>query len=98
MIICKNALRDSFPISPRDRGTKSKSTVESMKRVTCGTYARVSTRTQQTDLQLTDLRKYVKRMGWTAVEYVEKASSVKHRPVFERLLQDAKAGNIDILL
>ena len=72
-IICKNALRDSFPISPRDRGTKSKSTVDTMKRVTCGIYARVSTRKQETDLQLTDLRKYVERMGWTFVEYVEKA-------------------------
>jgi DNA invertase Pin-like site-specific DNA recombinase len=69
-----------------------------MRTLKCGIYARVSTKKQETDLQLTDLRKYVERMGWQAIEYVEKASSVKQRPVFERLLKDAKAGRIDVVL
>ena len=49
-------------------------------------------------MQLTDLRKYVARMEWESVEYLEKASSVKHRPVFEEILREAKAGKIDVLL
>lgn len=49
-------------------------------------------------MQLTDLRKYAGRMGWTTIEYIEKASSVKHRPVFESILKAAQAGKIDVLL
>jgi DNA invertase Pin-like site-specific DNA recombinase len=64
----------------------------------CAIYARVSTERQETEMQLTDLRKYVERMGWTATEFVEKASSVKHRPAFEQLLRQAKAGKIDVVL
>jgi DNA invertase Pin-like site-specific DNA recombinase len=69
-----------------------------MRTLTCGLYARVSTQKQETEMQLTDLRKYVERMGWAAVEYVEKASSVKRRPVFDELLRQAQAGKIDVVL
>ena len=61
-------------------------------------YARVSTKKQETEMQLHDLRKYVARQEWEAVEYIEKASSVKKRPVFERLLKDAQAGAVDVIL
>ncbi len=61
-------------------------------------YARVSTESQDNALQLTDLRAYCERNGWTATEYTEKASSVKRRPVFERMLADAKAGKVDVIL
>jgi DNA invertase Pin-like site-specific DNA recombinase len=64
----------------------------------CAIYARVSTKKQETDMQLTDLRKYVARMEWETVEYLEKASSVKHRPVFEEVLREAKAGRIGVVL
>lgn len=57
-------------------------------------YARVSTKKQETEMQLTDLRKYVGRMGWEPVEYIEKASSVKRHPVFEQLLRDAQACEV----
>lgn len=64
----------------------------------CACYARVSTQEQSNALQLTDLRAYCERNGWIATEYTEKASSVKRRPVFERMLADAKAGRVDVIL
>ncbi len=66
--------------------------------MTAAIYARVSTEDQSNALQLTDLRGYCERNGWTAIEYTEKASSVKRRPVFERMLADAKAGKVDVIL
>jgi DNA invertase Pin-like site-specific DNA recombinase len=62
-------------------------------------YARVSTTEQKTDMQFTELREYVKRMGWTlAVEYAEKVSSVKKRPAFEQMLRDAQLRKFDVLV
>lgn len=61
-------------------------------------YARVSTKDQNCALQLTDLRRYAERMNWDATEYVEKASSVKKRPVFDRMIADARAGRIDVVV
>jgi DNA invertase Pin-like site-specific DNA recombinase len=61
-------------------------------------YARVSTKKQETEMQMTDLRRYVQRQEWEAVEYIEKASSVKHRPVFQQMLADARAGKFDVVL
>lgn len=49
-------------------------------------------------MQLHDLRKYAERQGWQATEYAEKESSVKKRPVFQRMLADARAGRIDAIL
>lgn len=66
--------------------------------VTAAIYVRVSTQEQSNDLQLTELRGYITRMGWDAVEYVEKGSSVKKRPVLERLMADAKARRFDVVL
>ena len=61
-------------------------------------YARVSTKDQHCEMQLTDLRKYAGRQEWETVEYVEKASSVKKRPIFEAMLKDAQAGKVDVVL
>ena len=66
----------------------------SNERTVVAIYARVSGERQETEMQLTDLRKYVERMGWTAIEYVEKASSVKHRPIFEQLLRQAQCRTV----
>lgn len=60
-------------------------------------YARVSTADQDNDLQLTELRAYAARMGWRTYEYEEKESSVKKRPVFLRMLDDAKAGKVNVI-
>jgi len=61
-------------------------------------YARVSTKIQDYELQLSELRSYAARAGWEVVEYVEKASSVKKRPVFERMLADAKLRKFEAVL
>lgn len=60
-------------------------------------YARVSTADQDNDLQLTELRAYAARMGWRTYEYEVKESSVKKRPVFLRMLDDAKAGKVNVI-
>jgi DNA invertase Pin-like site-specific DNA recombinase len=64
----------------------------------CAIYARVSTKKQETDMQMTPLREFVARMGWEAVEYLEKESSVKRRPVFDQLLKDARQRKFDTIL
>jgi DNA invertase Pin-like site-specific DNA recombinase len=68
------------------------------KQQTAAIYVRVSTQDQKHDMQLTELRGYVARMGWTAVEYAEKQSSVKHRPVLERLMADARLRKFDVVV
>lgn len=69
-----------------------------MTKHTAAIYVRVSTQDQKHDLQLTELRGYVARMGWKCVEYAEKASSVKKRPVLEQLLADARLRRFDIVV
>jgi DNA invertase Pin-like site-specific DNA recombinase len=66
--------------------------------VTAAIYARVSTDEQSYAMQLTDLRRYAKQRGWSVMEYVEKESSVKKRPVFLGMLEDAKARKVDVIL
>lgn len=66
--------------------------------ITAAIYVRVSTAEQSNDMQLHDLRAFAKRMGWPAVEYAEKESSVKKRPVFERMLADARSGKVNVIL
>jgi DNA invertase Pin-like site-specific DNA recombinase len=66
--------------------------------LTCAIYARVSTDEQNYEMQLTDLRAYARRQGWESVEYAEKESSVKRRPVFQRMLEDAKSGKVQVIL
>jgi len=61
-------------------------------------YARVSTVRQENDMQLTPLREFAARMQWDAVEYLEKESSVKVRPVFERLMADARLKKFELIL
>jgi putative DNA-invertase from lambdoid prophage Rac len=61
-------------------------------------YARVSTKKQEYEMQLTELREYAKRMDWQTVEYSEKASSVKRRPEFERLMNDARLRKFQVVL
>jgi DNA invertase Pin-like site-specific DNA recombinase len=68
------------------------------RQLTAAIYVRVSTQDQKHDMQLTELRGYVERMGWTAVEYAEKQSSVKHRPVLQQLLKDAHLRKFDVVV
>lgn len=65
---------------------------------TAAIYVRVSTLDQNDDLQFEELRQYCGRMGWTVVEYAEKASSVKKRPILNQLMADARLRKFDIVL
>ncbi len=62
-------------------------------------YARVSTKDQHCEMQLTELREYVARQGWRPIEYVEKASGKagSRRPVLAQLLTDARLKKFDVV-
>jgi DNA invertase Pin-like site-specific DNA recombinase len=64
----------------------------------CAIYARVSTERQKNDMQLTELRDYASRQGWETVEYLEKESSAKKRPVFDQLREDARNKRFDVVI
>jgi DNA invertase Pin-like site-specific DNA recombinase len=68
------------------------------KPLTAAIYARVSTEDQDNTLQFHELHEYARRQGWATTEYAEKASSAKRRPVFDRLMSDAKARKFDIII
>jgi len=61
-------------------------------------YVRVSTVDQKHEMQTTELRQFAERMGWKTIEYAEKASSVKLRPVLERMMADARLRKFDVVL
>jgi len=70
----------------------------STKSLKAAIYARVSTEDQNYEMQLVEVRQYAERMGWEVVEYTEKMSAVKKRPVLDRLMDDARLKKIDIVL
>ncbi len=67
-------------------------------KITAAIYARVSTAEQSLEMQTHDLRKFANQRGWTTVEYLEKESSVKKRPVFRQMLEDARMGKVNVIL
>jgi len=72
------------------------------KALRAGVYARVSTsgKGQTVDNQLSELREYVSRRGWTiANEYVDVGESgrKKSRPAFDSMLADAKRRKLDVV-
>jgi len=66
----------------------------------CALYARVSTRDQNNETQLGQLRQWVQAHGWEVYkEYTDVKSGAKRdRKALERLLKDAKAGRFDMLV
>jgi DNA invertase Pin-like site-specific DNA recombinase len=70
--------------------------------MTCGIYARVSTRDKGQDFtnQLLALREFATKQGWAIfVEYVDELSGKdSDRPQFKRMLEDASTRRFDILL
>jgi putative DNA-invertase from lambdoid prophage Rac len=66
--------------------------------LTAAIYVRVSTQDQNDDMQFTELRQYAERMGWKVVEYAEKMSSVKKRPVLAQLMADARLRKFDVVM
>src|SRR2546425_8195260 len=64
-------------------------------------YARVSTTDQNCELQLAELREYIRRHGWeNAGEYVDTGwrGSKASRPEFDRLMRDAAQRKFDVIL
>ena len=72
------------------------------KMITAVIYARVSTKSQDYDRQLNDLREYAKRMGYVVVkEFAEKISGAKklaEREAMTELLSFIEAKHIDKVL
>ncbi|MDR3606006.1 MAG: recombinase family protein [Oligoflexia bacterium] len=65
-----------------------------------GIYLRVSTQDQSTDMQLADIQEFAKLRGWNVVDiYEDKATGTNaQRPQLKRLMQDARARKIDIIV
>lgn len=66
----------------------------------CAIYARVSTLDQHVENQLQELRLYVERRGWTAIEYVDRGVSgaKDRRPALDELLKAARRRRFDVLV
>jgi DNA invertase Pin-like site-specific DNA recombinase len=62
-------------------------------------YTRVSSGSQDTAMQLADIRRLAELRGWEIVVTVdEKASGAKLRPARQKLIADAKVGAFDAVL
>lgn len=62
-------------------------------------YYRVSTLDQRNECQKPDVERLVAAQGLNVVaRYEEQASAAKHRPRFERMMSDAKAGKFKVLV
>jgi DNA invertase Pin-like site-specific DNA recombinase len=65
----------------------------------CAVYLRVSTDAQVTENQEPDIDRLVAARGFEIVDrYVEKKSTKKQRPEFDRMLADAHAGRFDVVV
>ena len=72
-----------------------------MKNKTVAIYARVSTGQQKADLQIRELRSFVKRSGWKLFrEYIDEGYSGKDtkRPEYIRMMEDARRRRFNVLL
>jgi len=64
-------------------------------------YLRVSTREQDTDMQLEILKQYSERRGFTIVEVYNEvgiSGAIEKRPELDRLMADAKKRKFDVVL
>jgi DNA invertase Pin-like site-specific DNA recombinase len=53
---------------------------------------------QKQDMQLDECRAFAKVNGWEVVEYLETESSVKKRPIFDGMMDDAHRRRFDIVI
>jgi putative DNA-invertase from lambdoid prophage Rac len=65
-----------------------------------GIYLRVSTLEQSTDLQRREISTYLQARGWHASTTFEDKASGTHlgRPAFQRLMKEAAARNLDVIV
>lgn len=94
--------RKRGPVAANDLAKVRKDALSVVRRVRfrVGLYARVSTHDQQTLLmQLSAMRTYAKRRGWTVViEEKEAGSGAKTRPKREELLRAARRREVDAIV
>ena len=71
-------------------------------RAVCALYMRISTKNhgQTTDTQAIPMRQYAERRGFDVIEYKDEgvSGSKDRRPALDRLMKDARARKIDIVL
>ena len=68
---------------------------------TVAIYARVSTDRQTVDMQIHELKEYVKRRGWNLYrEFIDQgySGSDTKRPAFQEMMNEAKKRKFDVLL
>ncbi len=66
---------------------------------TAAIYLRVSSDQQTTDCQRPDVEQLARARGHRVVHvYEERVSAVKHRPMYEKMLADAKKGKFKVLV
>ena len=67
---------------------------------TAGLYRRVSTDQQDSANQVEDLEQLCRARGWRWVWYVDEAMSGRRdtRPAYQRLLQDARTGKVQVVV
>lgn len=66
-----------------------------------GAYIRVSSDRQDVQNQLPDLERHIQHQNWTLVEtYADEGISGKttSRPGFDRMMEDARAGKLDVIV
>jgi DNA invertase Pin-like site-specific DNA recombinase len=63
-------------------------------------YARVSTQEQHVENQLAELRSYVERREWTAIEYVDcgVSGAKDRRPALDEMVKAARRKRFDVLV
>ena len=61
-------------------------------------YTRVALEDHKHDTALKELRQYCKRMDWDIIEYKEKPSLVKVRPILDLLMHDARQKKFDVVV
>jgi len=64
-------------------------------------YARVSTGHQDVEMQISELRQVAGQRGWKIVDtYIDEgiSGSVESRPALDKLMADARAGRIDLVV
>ena len=76
-------------------------TQENPPTIRAAVYARVSTRAQDADMQMRELREYAQRRGWQiAYEYVDRGicGAKERRPALDKLWSDCRKRLIDAVI
>ena len=95
-------MADCQPTALESSVQSRETSIPATARRTCALYMRVSTRNhgQTTDTQAIPLRQYAERRGFDVVEYRDEGVSgaKDRRPALDKLMKDARARKIDIVL